>query len=49
MGHGAWGMDNGNTVDCGLLTITNRSCVPSVTELSLLFQIFQLNPMIDSL
>ena len=48
MGHGAWGMDNGNNVDCLLLTITNRPCVPHITELSLLFQTFQLNPRLDS-
>jgi hypothetical protein len=30
------------------LTITNRPCVPPITELSLLFQIFQLNPRSDS-
>jgi hypothetical protein len=30
------------------LTITNRPCGPHITELSLLFQIFQLNPRSDS-
>ena len=49
MGHGAWVMGIPLTVDYYQLPIADRPYIPPITELSLLFQIFQLNPRIDRL